>query len=196
MEKKNEQQVFETYIKNLFDEKDKPTTEELTQWGWNFKIDSALQIDLIDAETDTVKVRYLGKEFRVTMIDNELLDKNFKLIEDVLYTTLLLNCDEMKEEERQELLFKFTRFKTRLEEQYLRGKENYNKVIELARKDPVINSPSDFKDFKFPTVDIPGTATNPTYVFNNISSEDAERIIKKVISSGGGNIKVNFADKK
>ena len=194
MEKKNEQQVFESHIKSLFEEKEKPTSEELTQWGWNFKIDSALQIDLIDAETDSVKVRYLGKEFRVTMIDNSLFEEIFETIKNILYTTLLLNCDQMKEEERQELLFKFTRFKTRLEEQYFRGKENYNKVIELARKGPVIN-PSDFKDFKFPLVDIPGTA-NPTYVFNNIPSEDAERIIKKVISSGGGNIKVNFADKK
>jgi len=154
--KKNEQQVkFEDYLKNLY-EKDKPTTEELTQWGWNFKVGSALQIDLIDAETDSVKVRYLGKEFRVTMIDNDLLDKIFKTIEDVIYTTLLLNCDNMKEEERQELLFKFTRFKTLLEEQYSRGKKNYNnKIVELARKGPVINSPS--SDFKFPIVNTPGS---------------------------------------
>ena len=195
MEKKNEQQAFETYIKNLFDEKDKPTTEELTQWGWNFKVGSALQIDLIDTNTDTVKVRYLGKEFRVTMIDNELLDEIFKAIEDVLYSTLLLNCDEMKEEERQELLFKFTRFKTCLEEHYFRGKQNYNKVVELVRNSLINPNPS---DFKFPIVDIPSTSNNhPTYIFNNISPEDAEQLIKltKKLINNGANIEVNFADK-
>ena len=194
MEKKNEQQVvkFEAYLKNLF-ERDKPTTEELTQWAWNFKVGSALQIDFVDAETDSVKVRYLGKEFRVTMIDNELLDKIFKTIEDVIYTTLLLNCDNMKEEERQELLFKFTRLKTCLSEQYSRGKENYNRVIELARKGPVINPP----DFKFPTVDNTPSTDRPTYVFNNIYPEDAEELIKltKKLINNGANIKVNFANK-
>ena len=189
--KKNEQQVkFEAYLKNLF-ERDKPTVEELTQWAWNFKVGSSLQIDLVDAETDTVKVRYLGKEFRVTMIDQELLDKIFKTIEDILYTTLLLGCDSMTDDERTELLFKFNRFKTCLEKQYSRGKENYNKVIELARKGPVINPPS---EFKFPIVDIP--SERPTYVFNNISPKDAEQLIKltKKLINNGANIKVNFAN--
>lgn len=194
MEKKNEQQVvkFEAYLKNLF-ERDKPTAEELTQWAWNFKVGSALQIDIVDAEMDTVKIRYLGKEFRVTMIDNELLDKIFKTIEDILYTTLLLGCDSMTDDERTELLFKFNRFKTCLKEQYSRGKENYNKVIELAKKGPVINPP----DFKFPTVNTPGTSDRPTYVFNNIYPEDAEELIKltKKLIHNGANIKVNFANK-
>lgn len=181
--KKNEQQVkFEAYLKNLFEEKDKPTSEELTQWAWNFKIGSALQIELIDYQTDTVKVRYLGKEFRVTMIDDELLDEIFKAIEDVVYSTILLNCDEMKEEERQELLFKFTRFKTYLEEQYFRGKKNYNKVVELLAKGPDINPNT--------SEDISSTNNRSTYIFNNISPEDEEQLIKltKKLTNNGANI--------
>ena len=98
----------------------------------------------------------------------------------------------MTDDERTELLFKFTRFKSLLEILFFKGQENYNKVIESVDKDLVNPNPS---DFKFPTVDISGVT--PTYVFNGISADDAERIIKEITSNNnGGNIKINFADKK
>lgn len=187
--KKTEQQAFETYIKEEAFKRDEPTVEELTQWAWNFKINGVLQIDIVDVETDTVKVKYLGKEFKITMIDKDLLNVIFGQIENVLYTTILLGCDKMTDEERQELLFKFNRFKTLLEEQYFNGQENYNKVIESARK--CFANPSDFNFQNIPN------SSNPTYVFNDISADDAEHLIKEVISNNnGGNIEINFSDKK
>lgn len=197
---RTEQKKFFEHLCEIFKQKDMPTVEQLTQWGWNLKVNGSLQMDCIDLETDKVRIRYTGTEFQVTMIDAETFDAAFNIIRNLIYTTILLGSNSMTQEERQELLFKFTTLESDLRAQYFKQKSAYENMMQTIKDNKWILDEMPKSQYKFPnpfeTATASPTLNHPTYNFNSVDVEEAGKLIKTVLENGKGNIVINFAENK
>ena len=119
--------------KNAGESKFNFTAEDNAFASWDFREGSNLCIQIVDAATDRVRIKYSDEEFNIVLTDDDVLAKALEIIKNYVYTTKLLNTNLDPNTSKELYRAAGVLFKL-LPTAYSSGRKNYNNVINQARQ--------------------------------------------------------------
>lgn len=103
--------------------------KEVAVAGWDFRDGSDLCIEIVNPQTERVRVKYTNDEFNIVLKDKKIVIEILEMIKNFVYTTKLLNTN-LDQNVSKQMNIAFGMLYKLLPEAYEAGKKNYSNICQ------------------------------------------------------------------